>query len=453
MTAGEWNRESVYELWRQFVNPDYVQLLETFDFGQRYVRAEGATLWNEDGREITDFLAGFGVHNIGHNHPRLVKRLHEVLDSNEPSMLNVDASLPAALLGRRLSGITHSNLCRVAFASSGAEAVEVAIKAVRAATGRNVLVTCEGGSHGMTMGALSLMGNAEQRQGLGPLLPNVASIPFGNTAAFADVCRHSKPAAFFVEPIQGEGGIRIPPPKYLGEISQLCHKNGCLLVIDEIQTGLGRTGKMFATDFSFSEVMPDILLLGKALSGGQMPLAACMMNADTWTKAFTGQSRCGYCMSTFSGGRLAMAAGLETIDILQEEHLVERAAELGPVLLEGLKTLAAKHRIIKDVRGRGLLVGVEFEQMSGLSSVVVPQWAKQQLYVQVIAAVLLRDHGFLTQACTLSPSVLRIEPPLVITREEIEKLIDALDKVLTAYPTPASALTAAFRKAVLKSEF
>lgn len=445
-----WNRQSVHEMWRKFVNPDYIDLLESFDFGRRFTRAEGASLFDENGRKITDFLAGFGVHNIGHNHPRLIRCLHEALDAQEPSMLNVDASLPVAQLAARLSNVSHPDLCRVVFTSSGTEATEAAIKTARAATGRTALVACDGGWHGLTVGSLSLMGDADHRQRLGSLLPDVLHIPFGDAAALQDICRRRTPAAFIVEPIQGEGGIRVPSPEYLGEARRICRKHGCLLVIDEIQTGLGRTGRMFATDFT--ESLPDMLLVGKALSGGVVPVAACMMTADTWSRAFSGPTRCNHCMSTFSGGRLAMAAGLETIGIVDEEHLANRARELGAILLASLQKLAKKHAVIRAVRGRGLLIGVEFEPVAGWTAAIVPRWARQQLFTQVIAAVLLRDHGFLTQACGLAPAVLRLEPPLVISREEIELLVRAIDTVLTAYPSSGSAVMAAFRKTILKRD-
>lgn len=444
------NRQSVHDLWRQFVNPDYIDLLESFDFGRCFVRAEGASLFEENGRRVIDFLAGFGVHNVGHNHPRLIRRLHEMLDARESSMLNVDASLPTALLAERLCSAAHPDLCRTVFTNSGAEAAEVAIKAARAATGRSTLVACDGAWHGLTTGALSLMGDADHRQRLGPLLPDVVHIPFGDATALKDVCRHHKPAAFFVESIQGEGGIRIPRPEYLGEASRICQKHGCLLVLDEIQTGLGRTGRMFATDFSKGR--PDLLLVGKALSGGMVPVAGCMMTADVWSRAFSGPVRCNQCMSTFAGGRLAMATGLETLNIVEDEQLAERGRELGTVLLDGLRELAKKHSMIREVRGQGLLVGIEFEPVAGLSAAVVPRWARQQLFVQVIAAVLLRDHGFLTQACGLSPNVLRLEPPLVISREEIESVLGAIDAVLTAYPSPGSAVMAGLRKTILKRD-
>lgn len=439
-----------HELWRKFVNPDYANLLEAFDFGCHFTWAQGTKLRDAAGRLYTDFLAGFGVHNVGHNHPRLIARLREELGACGPSMLNVDAPLPAAQLAERLSAMTHSSLCRAVFTSSGTEAVEAAIKIARAATGRNLLVSCHGAWHGLSTGALSLMGDQEHRRGFGPLLADTMQIPFDDIAALDEVCSRQRPAAFFVEPIQGEGGIRVPSSDYLREAAAICRKAGCPVVIDEIQTGLGRAGAEFATNFA--EVMPDLLLVGKALSGGLVPVAACMTTARTWSRALAGPQRCGLCASTFGGGRLAATVGLEVLRILQEEQLADRAREMGKLFLDGLRDLATRHPMIREVRGRGLFLGIEFEPPSGLLAAAVPRWARQQLFAQVVAAVLLRDHAVVTQACGLAPNVLRIEPPLVIGREEMEDLLRALDQVLASYPSFGSATWSAIRKTALGME-
>ena len=429
-----------------YVNPDYVDLLEAFDFGRYFVWAKGSKLRDEEGREYVDFLAGFGVHNIGHNHPRLVQRLKEALDSGRPSMLNIDASLLIGLLAQKLNDITHPSLCRTVFANSGAETVETAIKTARAATGRSTIVSCQGAWHGLTTGALSLMDD-EQHKGFGPLLNDVVRIPFGDLEALEKVCKQYRPAAFFVEPIQGEGGIRFPSADYLKSASEICRKSDCLLVVDEIQTGLGRTGTLFST--IIDDVLPDIFLVGKALSGGMVPVAACLMTAKTWSRGFAGPRRCNLCASTFAGGHLAMVAGLETLDIVQEENLCGRACELGDYLLDELRKLANRHAIIREVRGKGLFIGVEFQPAAGFLPKVMPAWARKQIFSQIVCAVLIRDYGIITQTCGLAPTVLRIEPPLVISKDNIDYLIHSLDKVLKEYPTYNMASVAAIRKTVL----
>jgi putrescine aminotransferase len=441
------SRKEAHDLWRKYVNPDMVSLLEAFDFGREFVRAQGTKLYDEAGREYTDFLAGFGVHNIGHNHPRLVSALRSALDSVQPSMLNVDAPGVVGRLAQKLTSLTHPLLCRSAFANSGAEAVEMAIKAARLATGRETLVACDGGYHGLTTGSLAILGAAEIRQRFGTLLP-AAFVPFGDAAAAENACRQHRPAAVFVEPIQGEGGIRVPSSSYLGELSAVCRSHGVLLVVDEIQTGLGRCGRMFATDFP--TVVPDILLVGKALSGGMVPIAVAMMTDDVWKSAFSGPQRCTLTASTFAGGLLAVTVALEVLSILEQEKLPQQAADLGGSLLDGLEQLAERHKIIAAVRGRGLLAGLEFREPTGLLIRGVPGWARRGLYAQVVAAVLLRDHGFLTQPCSLDQSVLRLEPPLTISPDEISRLLSALDITLAEYPSHTSAAIAAFRATVLR---
>jgi len=443
-------RDEVHALWRRHVNPGYVDLLEAFDFGRLFVRAMGWKLWDAEGREYLDLLAGFGVHSVGHNHPRVVERLREALAAAPPSMLNVDAPPGPARLAEKLCAATHPELSRAAFASSGAEAVEIALKTARAATGREAVVACEGAYHGLTTGALSLAGEERLRRPFGKLLPSVAHIPFGDEQALDRACAGLRPAAFFVEPVQGEGGVRIPPDGYLKRAGEICRRCGCLLVVDEIQTGLGRTGEMFATPFD--EVVPDVLLAGKALSGGLVPAAAAMVRGPVWDRAFGGPGRCTLNASTFAGGALAAAAGLAVLEVIEEEGLCGRARETGAYLLEALRRLAEKRPVIAGVRGRGLLAGIEFRPAHGLLVKAVPGWAREGLYAQVISAILLRDHGILTQPCSVRGNVLRVEPPLALPRAEVDRFVRALDAALESCPSQASALVSAFRKTVLGGE-
>jgi acetylornithine/succinyldiaminopimelate/putrescine aminotransferase len=443
-------RGEVHALWRRHINPGYVDLLETFDFGRLFVRAEGWKLWDAEGREYLDLLAGFGVHSVGHNHPRVLGRLREVLDAAPPSMLNVDAPPGPARLAEKLCAATHPELGRAAFANSGAEAVEIALKTARAATGREAVVACDGAYHGLTTGALSLAGEERLRRPFGKLLPSVAHIPFGDDRALERACAGLRPAAFFVEPIQGEGGVRIPPDGYLGRAGKICRRHGCLLVVDEIQTGLGRTGRLFAT--SFDEVVPDVLLVGKALSGGLVPVAAAMVRAPVWDRAYPGPGRSTLNASTFAGGALASAVGLAVLEVIEEEGLCERARQTGAYVLDALRRLAERRPMIAEVRGRGLFAGIEFRPASGLLFKAVPEWAREGLYAQVLSALLLRDHGILTQPCGVRGNVLRVEPPLALPREEVDRFARALDDAMESCPSQASALLSAFRKAVLGGE-
>jgi acetylornithine/succinyldiaminopimelate/putrescine aminotransferase len=441
------SRARAHDLWKRFVNPDFVRLLEALGFGRRFVKTAGTKLYDETGREYTDFLAGFGVHNVGHNHPRLIAALRNALESCGASMLNLDAPLEAGLLAERLTSLTHPQLCRTAFANSGAEAVEIAVKAARSATGRRPIVACHGAYHGLTTGAIALLGREDWRRHFVSVSDEAVGVPFGDPASLDKACAQVQPAAFIVEPIQAEGGINVPPPSYLAEAAQICRAHGCLFVVDEIQTGIGRTGATFGT--ALADVQPDILLTAKALSGGLVPVAAAVMSSETWKRAFSGPERCVLNSSTFAGGRLAMTAGLETLAILEDEGLAARARETGNFLLERLRNLAARHEVIKNVRGRGLLIGVELRPPLTLFARAVPRWARDAIYGQVVSAILLNAHGCVTQPCSLAPEVLRIEPPLTMSRAEIEHFVAALDETLAACPSQGSALVAAFRKAVL----
>jgi acetylornithine/succinyldiaminopimelate/putrescine aminotransferase len=401
-----------------------VGLLEAFDYGRCFVRATGTRLFDEEGREYTDFLSGFGVHNIGHNHPRLVGRLGAVLTSSAASMLNIDAPEVAGRLAERLTAATRPKLNRVVFANSGAEAVDAALRAARAAGGRTAVVACDNAYHGLSSAVLPLLGDEAVRRSLGVNDAGVLRVPHGDIGALAMALRE-RPAAFIVEPVAGEGGITTPSDDYLPQAAALCREHGVKLIIDEIQTGLGRCGALFAVP---PELRPDALLVGKALSGGLIPVAAALMTEEMWRGTWSGPTRCQFATSTFAGNHLGMEAGTETLAIIAEEKLATRARETGARLRELLEEMARRHPIIRDVRGRGLLLGA------------VPAWARAGLFSQVICALLLSDHAVIAQPCSLRPAVLRVEPPLIVTDGECDAFVRALDDVLTKCPDHAAAV-------------
>ena len=436
-----------YSVYADHVNPGFVELLSALDYGRTFVRARGTRLWDDTGREYTDFLAGFGVHNIGHNHPRLIEALRDALAGDAPSMLNIDAPDCQAALAERFGALTHPDLRRAFFANSGSEAVEMAIKTARAATGRSAIIACRGAYHGLTTGALALTDAPAWRKPFEPLAGPVAWVPFGDLDALRVACRVSRPAAFIVEPVQGEGGINIPGDDYLAGAAEVCHKAGVLMIVDEIQTGLGRTGRLFATPMD--RFAPDILLLGKALSGGVVPVALGLARAKVWDRAFGGPERCNLNASTFAGGHLACAAAGVVLSVIGEEGLVARAAETGKRLLAGLQQIARRHRAVREVRGQGLFIGVELGPAKGLAFRAVPGWAREGLHANVLCALLLRDHGIIAQPCSLRQNVLRVEPPLTISGSETDRFVTVLDTVLTACPSPIAAFRMALRKRVL----
>lgn len=422
----------------RLVNPGFVKLLSVLGYGRTFVRAQGTRVWDETGREYIDFLAGFGVHNLGHNHPKLIGALQRALADVPPSMLNIDAPLCQGALASELNRLTHPELCRMFFANSGAEAVGMALKTAWAATGRRAILACHGAYHGLTPGALGITDAPSLHIFFGQQPQDVAFIPFGDIGALEQACATKPPAAFFMEPIQAEGGIRVPGPDYMVKAAAICRSHGTLLIADEIQTGLGRTGALFATEFD--RVVPDILLLGKALSGGVVPIAVGMTRADVWNKPFSSLEHCNPHASTFAGGHLACTAAMAVLSVIREEDLVANTRHTGAILREGLCRLATHHPAIRGIRGRGLLYGIELESGCGIMGHAVPAWAREGLFAQVVCALLLRDHNIIAQPCSLFPNVLRIEPPLVIVEDEINLLLTALDRVLKACPSPAAAM-------------
>ena len=309
-----------------------------------------------EGNRYLDLLSGFGVFGIGRNHPALRDALKDVLDHDLPNLVQLDVSTLAGILAERL--LAHvPYLDKVFFANSGAEAVEAAIKFSRMATGRAGLVFCDHAYHGLTNGALSLNGDAIFRDGFGPLLPDCTRVPFNDLAALERALSQRKVAAFIVEPIQGKG-VNLPADGYLQAAAALCRRHGTLFVADEIQTGMGRTGRFLAVEHW--NVEPDIVLLSKALSGGHVPSSAVLMRRAIYEKTFDRMDRALVQGSTFAKNDLAMAAGIATLDVLEQERLIENAARMGERLLRDLAALIPRYEMLREVRGKGLMIGVEF---------------------------------------------------------------------------------------------
>ncbi|MFC2130410.1 aspartate aminotransferase family protein [Bacteroidota bacterium] len=439
--------KKAHELYRNYINPDYIKLIEAFETDRLFVRSKGNYVYDSDKKKYLDCLSGFGVHNVGHNHPSIVGALKEELDRYSPTFLNIDAPKGAAKLAKTITENTHPELCRSIFANSGAEAVEVAIKTAKAATGRQMIISFTNAYHGLTSGAISLM-NDNYNDPFGRNTKSTAQIPFGNLIALENKLKEAKPAAFIVEPIQGEGGINILSDEFFMKASLLCKKHKALLIVDEIQTGMGRTGKMFATPFDI--VVPDILVIGKALSGGLIPITTAITTKKIFQKAFSGPFKCNLNSSTFAEGSLATVAGQKTFEILSEENLCEKAKSNGDYALEKLLQLKNKHKIVKEVRGKGLLIGIEFHKPDSLAFKVVPNWIRASLFSYVIMAILLRDYYIISQPCSIAENVLRFEPPLNISKDEIDYFVSSLNQALDKYPTCNSTLISAIKKTVFK---
>ena len=414
-----------------FVNPQWVRLLELLAMNVRYERCAGAELLSEDGDCYLDFLSGYCVHNTGHNHPRIIEALKEELDRSGPAMLQSHVPELAGELARRLCDLAGGRLKKVFFASSGSEGVEATIKFSRTATKRNALLYCEGAFHGLTCGALSLMDNSFWREGFGTLLPETEAVPFGDIAPVEEKLRTRKFAAFFVEPIQAEGGIRIPPPQYLCDVQGLCRKYGTMFVLDEVQTGMFRTGKFLAAH-SF-KVEPDMVVLAKALSGGLVPVAAVLMTDEINDAVYSSLQRAIVHTSTYGENALAMRAGLATLDVLQGEDLGNRAIYLGDLLRTRLTQALQPYEMFQTTPGLGLLSGIEFRAPSKLTlrlSFEAFRAIHPGMFGQMLVMKLFRQQKILTQICGNNFMVLKSAPPLIADETQIERFVKSLTAVV-----------------------
>lgn len=423
------------------VNPSFVKLLGVFGYGRVFTRALDAYLFDHEGRRYLDFLSSFGASNLGHNHPRLVDRMKRFLDQQAPNLLHVGPSPWEAELAQALAALLPDPLEVCLFASSGSEAVEAAMKLARAATGRPGFAYCRGGFHGTNPGALSLMGDERLRAPFAPLLGDCTPIAFGDLEALEAALARRDVAAFVVEPVQCEGGVVLPPGGYLEACQELCRASGTLLVLDEIQTGLGRVGSMFALEAE--RVVPDVLCLGKSLGGGMVAVSAAITGREIHQRAYRGMDRFDLHSSTFKGSSLGCVAALETLGILADEDLVRRGRDTGAHLLAGLRARLDGHPLVREVRGRGALVGIELGPTdSGWVNRMAPflvSAVSQHVFGQWTAYRLLEE-GVICQPTSHRWDVLRLEPPLTATAAHVDEVVEAVGRVLDDYQGVAEVL-------------
>lgn len=392
--------ERAYELTHDHVNPGMAKLLRFAGFGVED-HAAGTRLFDHEGKEYLDFLGGYGVFSLGHSHPKVIAAVKAQMDRMSLSS-KVFFSAQQGELAARLAALAPGNLQYSFFSNSGAEAVEAALKFARLTTGRERFLTTDNGYHGKTLGALSVTGRDKYRHGLGELIGPVDFLPFGDTDAMAKAF-DTDVAGVLVEVVQGEGGVNVAPAGYLPALRELCDRHGAMLIVDEVQTGLGRTGAMFASQAE--GVAPDIMTLAKALGGGIMPIGATMGTPAVWDRVF-GENPLKH-TSTFGGNPLACAAALATLDVIEDEGLCERAKARGDQLMKGLREIDSP--LIAEVRGRGLLVGVEFA-LDEVGELMITQLVPRG----VVAAYTLNN-----------PRVVRMEPPLIVSEAEVDQAVEA----------------------------
>ncbi|HLK06146.1 MAG TPA: aspartate aminotransferase family protein [Candidatus Acidoferrum sp.] len=423
----------------KYVNPQWVALLDLLGLNVEYTRCLGAELFTADGRCIVDFLSGYCVHNTGHNHPDIIRAVKNELDECGPVMLQSNVPHLAGQLAERLCTLAGGGLTKVFFGSSGSEGVEAAIKFARASTGRAGLLAAKSSFHGLTAGALSLMTDAFWREGFGPLLEGTAAVSFGDLPALEAQLRTKRFAAFIVEPVQAEAGIVLPPADYLAAARRLCNETQTLLVLDEVQTGMFRTGKFLAAHHF--AVQPDIVVLAKALSGGLVPVSAVLMKENIYDAVYNSLKRAIVHTSTFSENSLSMRAGLATLDVLERSDLGKRAELLGERFRAQLRHELSGYEMLKDVRGLGLLSGIEFQAPQKLTLKVAFESFRKihpAMFGQIVVRKMFREKNFLTQICGNNFNVLKAAPPLVATEEHLDGFVKSLREIVDEMHTSMS---------------
>ncbi len=427
------------------LNPQMGRILRTLGFDKTWVGGEGAHLIDSEGERYLDLFGGYGVFAIGRNHPEAIAAIEEVMAARTGNLPQLGVTLLSGVLAEqllaRVGGRASKDIAAMVPANSGTEAVEAAIKIARAATGRPRILYAEHAFHGLTLGSLSLNGEPIFRDGFGPLLPACDPVPFGDLDALERELQRGDVAAFIVEPVQGKG-VNLPPASYLAGAQERCRAAGALFVCDEVQTGLGRTGRFLALEHWNLE--PDMICLAKALSGGLVPIGAVLVSRAAFEKVFDGMERAVRHGSTFGGNDLAAAAGLATLRVLEQEGLVERAAQLGELLLELTRPLVERYEVVRDVRGLGLMWGIEFGPPEGRGARSLwntVERGQPGLFSQLVTVPLFHEHRIFCQVAGHRMNVIKALPPLVVEESEIRRFADALEEVVARAERLPSALT------------
>ncbi len=444
-----------YELHERHLNRTLVAAQRVIGFDKVYARAEGAYLYDMDNRDYLDFLSGYSVYNMGRNHSVVKQAICDVLDLDLPNMVQMDCSLLSGLLAEAITNRTPAHLDSVFFCNSGTEAIEGALKFARAATRRKRVLSLESAFHGLSLGSLSLMGCDSFTEGFGPLMDEWDTrIALDDIASLERELAKRDVAAFVIEPVQGKG-CKTPKSDFYVRAQELCRKHGTLLISDEIQTGLGRTGKMFG--FQHWNLEPDIITLAKSLSGGYVPCGAIVTRREIYQNTFSRMDRCVVHSTTFGRNNLAMACGLASLEVLENEKLTENAARIGQLLAKRIDALREKHTFIKEVRGKGLMIAIEFQEPTEFKLKMA--WkllhkVDKVLFAQMVVTQMLSKHRILTQVAGHAMDVVKILPPLIIGEREIDRFVAALDDVLTEcrkFPGPMWEIGQNFVRHALRS--
>jgi ornithine--oxo-acid transaminase len=430
-----------YELHREHVNPQFARVLSTIGYDRCYVRAQGQYLWDVEGAKYLDMLGGYATVNAGRNNPGIRQALVDFLLADQPSLVQMDAPLLAGVLAAEIKRRVPYPMEYVFFTNSGTEGIEAAIKFARCATGRAGLVHCVKAFHGLTAGSLSINGCDSFRDGFEPLLAGARAVPFDDLEALETALAGREAAAFVVEPIQGKG-VNVPSPGYLAAAAALCRKYGTLFVADEVQTGVGRTGRFLALEHE-PGVEPDIIVLAKGLSGGYVPVGAVLMRKAIYENVFSSMDRAVVHSSTFGQGSLAMICALASLEALDAGDLPANAERMGAMLLDGLRSMQSRFEFMHEVRGRGLMIGIQLGRPKSLT--LRAAWSMihamdANLFAQAVTIPLLDTHHILTQVAGHNTDCVKLIPPLVIDESDVRWFLEGFEQVMVQlhqFPGPA----------------
>lgn len=425
-------RSQQYPLYTEYLNQQLVNTLKTLGFNRRYVRAENQYLYDDEGHRYLDLLSGYGVHILGRNHPQIIAALQETLNLQLANLVQFDCPLLAACLSEKLATYMPAGVNKFYFCNSGTEAIEGAIKFARAATRRDRILYCERAFHGLTTGSLALNGSELFKRYFGSLLSGATAIPFNNLEALEQALKTEQYAAFFIEPIQGKG-IYLPDDHYFQAVSELCQRYKTLLVVDEVQSGIGRSGKFFAFEH-WQGAKPDIICMAKGLSGGFVPIGVIAMRPEIFNKTYRDMEHAVIHSCTYGRNDLAMAAGITVLDLLADGRIIEDAADKGEKLLNGLRDALLSFEMVKEVRGKGMMIGIEFGPPQSLK--LKAGWklldaANKGLFCQLVAIPLFQKHRMLTQVAGHQSYTIRLLPPLTLSYQDIDDIIAAFKDVVT----------------------
>jgi len=423
-------RQAQFPLYDRYVNPQFADVLRTIGFDRTFVRGEGPYLWDEAGTKYLDFLAGFGMFNMGRNHPVVKQAVREYTELNDPWKVAMGLTPWPGLLAEALLG-RAGHLDKVYFANSGTECVEAALKFARGATGRDGIAYCKGGFHGLTYGSLSVSGSDFFREDFGHLLPGPVRVPLNDLAALERAFDEHDLAGLLIEPVQGKG-VYPAEADYLLGAQALCREHDAFLIADEVQAGMGRTGRLFSYQH-VPDLRPDMVLVAKSLSGGMVPVGAVLMRDEIYGSVYSSMDRSVVHGSTFGQGGLPMACGLASLHVLDSEDLLANAAEQGAYLRESLAAMVRKYELLREVRGRGLMIGIELGKPEALN--LKASWslihaADGGVFPQAVTMPLLDKHRILTQVAGHGMDVVKILPPLTIDRADANWFLDAFEETI-----------------------